>query len=241
MYLLDWRLTLAKKRVVLSGEVFNKLTVIEEVENSPVRQFKMLCECGNTLIVRLGNLVTGHTKSCGCYADYSHLRIHGKAKTKVYKTWIEMRERCYNPNRHNYNDYGGRGIKVCDEWLGNFLTFCKDIGEPPTKQHSIERLDVDGDYCPSNVIWADQSTQNRNRRRFRNNSSGVTGVSLRERSGSTYYIAGWLDLNGIEHRRSFSGNKYGDELALFMACQCREHQIELLNLKGAGYSEKHGL
>ncbi len=82
-------------------------------------------------------------------------------KTKVYYAWTSMKARCFNPKKHNYPRYGGRGITVCDRWL-DFSKFLEDMGEPPTKKHSLDRINNDGNYQPSNCRWATPLEQTRN-------------------------------------------------------------------------------
>lgn len=234
---------MTKKLSIPSGERFFRLTVVEEVAKSKDgrRKFKMLCDCGNTSIVELGRLTAGKTKSCGCLRKEGARPTHNKTGTKVYRAWQSMRNRCNKPSTIYYEDYGGRGIKVCGRWDESFINFYEDVGEPPTEKHSLDRLDVDGDYCPENVVWATPAAQGRNRRMARNNSSGVTGVVVKQVGKTTYYMAIWKNLDCTEGRKYFSAKKHGHELAMFMATELRAQQINLLNLMGAGYSRKHGL
>ena len=87
-----------------------------------------------------------------------------------------MKERCYNTRRHNYKDYGGRGIKVCDEWRNDYVAFLSHIGRKPSNYHTLDRIDVNGNYEPGNVRWATKAQQQRNKRLLRNNRSGTAGV-----------------------------------------------------------------
>lgn len=127
------------------------------------------CDCGSTSLVIAGNLKSGGTKSCGCIlkekltARNSTGRKHGLSKTSIYRTWKGMLSRCYNKNSEAYQNYGGRGITVCDEWLAieNFLA---DMGQRPSEHHSIERLDNNVGYSKQNCVWATDVEQNRNRR-----------------------------------------------------------------------------
>jgi len=105
------------------------------------------------------------------------LRIesHGMDGTKIYKCWASMKDRCCNKNSVNYKNYGARGISVCVKWRKSFTAFYKDMGDPPSTSHTIERLDVNGDYEPANCYWADFSTQAANKRP-KSNSTGFIGV-----------------------------------------------------------------
>lgn len=92
------------------------------------------------------------------------MKTHGMSKTIEYRAWCEMRRRCYDPQRKQYKDYGGRGIKVCDRWNESFDNFYEDMGDKPTPNHSLDRIDVNGDYTPDNCKWSDRTEQNYNQR-----------------------------------------------------------------------------
>jgi len=234
---------MTKRREVNSGDKFNYLTIVEEISNVRQRKFKVQCDCGKITEVFLGNLTTNHTISCGCQAiKYASIRnkTHGMSRTSAYRSWQEMKNRCTNTQQESYHIYGGRGITVYKPWLESFKTFLEYIGpKPPGNRWTIERIDVDGNYEPGNVLWANSEQQNRNRRKFRNNTSGTTGVSIRDYKGNIRYTAFWIDLVGKEHSKSFSTNKYGDK-AEQMAIEYRLQMIEELNSHSAGYSDKHG-
>lgn len=231
------------RREINIGEKFNHLTVIEEIQNLNNRKFKVQCDCGNITEVFLSNLTRNHTTSCGCVsAKTASIRAstHRMTKTSEYKSWQEMKNRCTNTQHKFYDIYGGRGITIYKPWLDSFQNFIEYIGlKPSGRRWSIERIDVDGNYEPGNVVWANSSQQNRNRRKFRNNTSGTTGVAIREHGGNIRFIAFWIDLNNIQHTKSFSVNKHGDK-AEQMAVDYRLQMIKKLNLQEAGYSEKHG-
>ncbi len=125
-----------------------------------------LCECGNTTIVEGTALRKKTTISCGCYAKEFHLIqkvTHGKSHTPEYNVWHGMRLRCYNHNDPAYHNYGGRGITVCDEW-STFQGFFADMGERPSKNHSIDRRDNEKGYSKDNCYWATKKEQSDNRR-----------------------------------------------------------------------------
>ncbi len=106
----------------------------------------------------------GHTRSCGCLTAENNYK-HGMANTKEWNTWVKVISRCTNPKCKNFKDYGGRGIKVCDEWLNSFEAFFEHIGYCPNPQMSIDRIDNEGHYEPGNVRWATKKQQNRNTRK----------------------------------------------------------------------------
>lgn len=125
------------------------------------------CDCGTVRQVRVGNLVQGLTTGCGCKrleGNAARLRKHGHKSDRLYQTWVDMLGRCYNPNFRNFVDYGGRGITVCDEWT-SFDRFRADVGPHPGEGFSIDRVDNDGGYEPSNVKWSTKKEQNGNTRR----------------------------------------------------------------------------
>lgn len=136
-------------------------------------KWKHLFKCGycSTEFVAIGADVTsGRTKSCGCHnkavAKARFLR-HGKTKTVEHRAWQEMKRRCYHTGRPGYQNYGGRGIKVCDSWVNSFENFLRDMGPKPHASYSLDRIDNDKDYCPDNCRWADRQTQSRNQRRHK--------------------------------------------------------------------------
>lgn len=165
------------KLIDLTGQRFGRLTVIEK---SPSRRgdktwWSCKCDCGSTLEVWSVYLRNGTTKSCGCLnREMCSARLKayrkrngadGRSKTRLHSIWAGMKERCLSPGSHAYALYGGRGITVCDEWRNSFDAF-RDwaLTHGYSEDLSIDRIDVDGDYCPENCRWADAITQSNNTR-----------------------------------------------------------------------------
>jgi hypothetical protein len=162
-----------RKNEIIIGEKHNKLTVIDDLGNRKVgtsgnyRFVKVKCECGNEKELLYNDVKSGHTKSCGCQnisKIKERMTTHNNSTTRLYSIWKDMRRRCNNPTRRNYKNYGGRGIKVCDEWE-DFAVFKEwSMSHGYNDALSIERINVDGNYEPSNCEWIPRSKQNENRR-----------------------------------------------------------------------------
>lgn len=135
-----------------------------------IKQAIYECYCGKIFKSVKNAVDAGSTISCGCYnKKYNQVQeIHGhsKDKTNGYKSWEGMKDRCINTKHHAYKDYGGRGITVCQNWLGEngFINFISDMGERPSKEHSLDRIDNNKGYCKENCRWATKKEQSRNQR-----------------------------------------------------------------------------
>lgn len=107
--------------------------------------------------------------------------LHGMIKTSEYNSWTCMKQRCYNKKHMAYSQYGGRGITVCDKWRNSFLAFYRDMGDKPSSRHSLDRIDNNGNYEPSNCKWSTYEEQQHNTRTYKTNTSGRRGVSWNKR------------------------------------------------------------
>ena len=170
----------------LTGCIFGKLLVIKEASKTDKSRQKFWwcrCSCGNEKEIGGHSLRRGAIVSCGCFGKSQRKKsntIHGKWKSAEYKTWDSMIQRCTNPNRVSYKNYGGRGIEVCIAWFDFERFFC-DMGEKPSVNYSIERINNDLGYYKENCRWATSSEQSQNTRIFKTNTSGMRGVSWNKR------------------------------------------------------------
>jgi hypothetical protein len=182
-----------RPRRQLGGQRFGRLTLVKELGPNAHGSivWRCHCDCGNDTMVTASNLRSGNTISRGCFhKERQHeapLR-HGMKGTRVYNAWINMRQRCTNPARKEWENYGGRGISVCDDWMVSFDAFLQDMGEPQEGM-TLDRFDVNGDYEPGNCRWASYQAQGRNTRDNRM-------VTYQSRTQS---LADWADELGIAY------------------------------------------
>lgn len=181
----------------ITGKRFGRLTVIERADNykDGSAMWKCRCDCGVVKIIKSYSLRTGTTVSCGCYKREKAIETgtkyftHGESGTRLHNEWKSMKARCYNPNNKRYNRYGGRGITICEEWKNSFESF-RDwaIANGYDDSLTLDRIDSNGDYEPSNCKWATQKEQQNNRC----NNRRI------EYNGKTQTITQWAEEVGIK-------------------------------------------
>lgn len=172
----------------LTGQRFERLTVVKRLENNRHSRAMWLCkcECGNELSVIGQNLILGRTKSCGCLRKE---KAHGLVQTRLHRIWTGMKTRCYNPAHEAFDRYGGAGITVCDEWKDSFRVFYDwAMSNGYADGLSIDRIDNSKGYCPENCRWASREEQQNNRR----------SNHLITYNGKTQTIKQWADELGIK-------------------------------------------
>jgi len=149
----------------LIGMTFGRWTVLDKAPRDKFgfAHWTCLCKCGNIKTVSENTLIRGKSTSCGCITSEinSQRGTHHQTKTRIYRAWRHMRTRCENPKYNGYKNYGGRGITICDRWLC-FDNFFQDMSPHPGEGYSLDRIDNDGNYEPSNCRWATRKQQSSN-------------------------------------------------------------------------------
>lgn len=181
------------------AEKYGRLTTIEEVvwiQDAKYRRAyqQCVCSCGTLRLYRLSSLKSGDTQSCGCLMRERSSTANGRhrrCRTPEYRAWGSMLARCHNTNHRFFRHYGGRGIVICERWLGTtgFSHFLEDIGARPSPKHSLDRIDNNGNYEPSNCRWATRKEQANNKRSCRM-------VTI---EGTTDTLSNWCRKQGISY------------------------------------------
>lgn len=167
-----------------------------------IKMWRCVCECGNYGIIDGVNLRSGASKSCGCLSRErarKTLYKHGHAGERIYYEWTRMKARCYNKHTYNYCDYGGRGIAMCDEWRDSFESFLEWANSSGYKDNlSLDRIDVNGNYEPSNCRWATPKEQSNNRR---------NNIFI-EIDGEKKTLKQWCEFYGVDYKLVHARIKY---------------------------------
>lgn len=183
------------------GRKFGRLTVVSTFYKNKRLMCNCLCDCHKNneyTVVTYHNLLTGNTKSCGCYEkEHPNNIAHNMSKTSLYGVWSGLKSRCCYKGDLSYSLYGGRGIEVCDRWLDSFENFCDDMNESyqqhikqyGIKDTSIDRIDVNGNYCKENCQWATAKEQANNRR---------TTIKITH-NGETHSLKEWCEIFGTNY------------------------------------------
>ena len=211
----DW---LEQKRKENEGKRYGDVTILRYSHTEGKHSlYYCRCElCGKEFETRIDGVKSGHTTSCGCKTyEWMHSgqinRKHGLTNDRAYWVWTKVKARCYNPNSREYPNYGGRGIKMCDDWLDpeNFIEWCYSTGydnTAPKGQCTLDRIDVDGDYEPSNCTWkTNQEQQNSRRHNIR-----------AEYNGETHTAAEWSRILNVPYTTMSAGLKAGKTIEYFI-------------------------
>jgi len=221
----------------LTGRRFGRLTVSAEADKRlgiKHRRWSCLCDCGKSVTIEQRSLIIGKAQSCGCIqrekaAEQAALMgagnaTHGMTDSPEWLAWKNMIARCTDPGQKSYPHYGGRGIAVCDRWLGEdgFVNFYVDLGARPSPGHSLGRIDNDGNYCPENCRWETIHQQARNR-------SNNRTITL---DGATKTMSEWAEDVGLTHCSLHNRLKYGwpVELALTTPVGVVPEELEKVRL-----------
>lgn len=198
------------------GDKFHRLTVVREGEirvfpsKQKTRTWWCRCECGREILATQRNLISGNTKRCVHCAKTKH----GESKTHLYQTWLNIKQRCYNPKFSKFEYYGGRGIIVCDEWKRSYEAF-RDwaLSNGYEDGLTIDRIDNDGNYEPSNCRWVTMKVQNNNKKQRGGavsivfNGEEIKLIDLAKKLGINYQTLYWRYRNNKPLVKNNLGDK----------------------------------
>lgn len=230
------------RKLELAGLRFGSLLVLKEEgqkTKSGAILWECLCDCGRQVVCASKDLRSGNTKSCGCtrvekLSAFS--RTHGMSGSRIYAIYSGMLSRCYNDGDTQFKSYGGRGILVSPKWIDSFENFYKDMASGYKDDLTLERIDVNGNYCKENCVWVSKSDQALNKTRYKNNKSGYTGISEQQKKyGLTMVAIIQNPATGKAVVKTRNLTKYSREDAL-------QFLLEWLRCKRKefGYKETHG-
>lgn len=205
--------------LITTGQKFHRWTVVGSKTKSDngTPYWPCRCECGTERTIKQRSLIKSLSKSCGrCNSLIPPTLKQRGYTTKIsreieYRIWSGMRQRCYDPKRVSYPRYGGRGIKICQRWLDSYENFLDDMGRRPTPEHSIDRINSNGDYSPENCRWATRNQQNENRDCVKLNPAILEKIYQRRAEGaSDEVIAMEFGIKASSVRRVINGELWRD-------------------------------
>jgi hypothetical protein len=182
------------KNYDLTGQRFERLIVVNLKEKGKSKIWNCVCDCGNHIIVTTSHLLSGHTQSCGCKNRDNTINRnikHGMClkSRRLYGIWHAMKQRCFDKSQRSYPQYGGRGITICNEWLGDIRIFFDwAMSHGYADNLSIDRIDVNGHYCPENCRWVSTGEQARNK---------TSNIKITF-NGTTRVLSDWAKIKGID-------------------------------------------
>lgn len=192
----------------MKDKQFGRLTVVKEAGKTHDGRLLWLCccSCGGSKVIRGASLRKSYkpTRSCGCLSYEAHVK-HGMSETSEFRVWSRMKRRCLDPNYRAYRWYGALGVVVCEAWNNSFAAFLSDMGHRPSPQHTLDRIDPEGDYGPDNCRWATWKEQAANKRR-------TIRVTYQ---GETKALTEWSEKLGIKYATlgvRFRKGEAGDRL-----------------------------
>lgn len=188
-----------------ANQRFGRLYIVSAWAADQVTHAICKCDCGTVWTCRVGDIKSGNTSSCGCYASECksiRAKTHGKTDTRAYSIWSDMKKRCLNKKHKSFQNYGGRGITLCQEWAASFDSFISDMGWPPSPSHEIDRMDVNGNYNPSNCRWATRTQNMRNTRR----------AVVVQYQGQSIHLKELSELTGIKYHTLYYRLRHGVDL-----------------------------